>query len=1190
MFSRVSTVSLAASCAALLLVGQPAYAQLPPQQALQALESRPDLKVTLFASEPLITNPTCIDVDAYGRVWVCEGQWYRKAAKDPPADRIKVLEDTDGDGRADRVTVFAEGLLVPIGICVAGEKVYVAEAPNVWVFEDKDGDLKADGPPKALLTGFNGRNHDHGVHGLVLGPDHKLYMTVGDKGFDVTGPDGRRVRYQWGAMLRCELDGSQLEAFAVNFRNPYELAVDSFGNVWCSDNDRDGLRSVRVCWILEGGNYGWYGQPVLIRNPDGSYDPRYHWRVFRFGIVPYVLITGFGSPCGMTFYEGTLLPADLRGQLLHADAGPRLLRCYHVARYGAGYRATAETLLSGEKDAYFRPVDVCVAPDGAVYVADWYDQVVGGHAYNNPNQGRIYRIEPAGTRRRDRWRKPPFHSVDHALEALGSANLATQYLARQTLIEAGLAALEPLTVLARTAPAHVAARALWVLDRLGAPGQARVLQYLKHPDPRFRALAVRILRRHGTRYAAELFRLVDDPAPEVRRELLLAAARLDGPAVDNHVLKLAQSWDGADRFYLEAIGIAARQSDRRRELLVRELVSDRPRWGEREVILLRLLRGEERAGRELLAALGDGRIAAEAEPTVVDAFGHTPDPRAGRVLVRIAADRRRSPESRARALAALRIGLGQHWQALRGDRSLVDALTAALADDNLLQLACTIIAEQQLTELAEPLGTLATDSDRRTEFRLLAVQTLVRLGQQEAGERLARLLYEKAAADDDADRLRHEAARALVRLGRYQLLAKFFNDESVPVTVRSSIVKTVAAEREGALWLLPLVQGRKLGEPLRKAAILAAIEHADVNVRALYGPLAEGIERPRSLGEVVRPEQILTLPGDPQRGKKLFESGGNAPCIRCHMVRGRGGDIGPDLSQIGRKYDKAAILDAILFPSKAIAPEFRTYLVLTRRGRIYAGFIRQRSKQRVVLHTADGEIVALRASEIEAMRPQDASIMPEATIGSMTAQDAADLVAYLASLKEETVVVTGWWALGPFGFRDDEGFDRVYAPERRPGAVDLDRTYRGLGKRPIRWQPIGTMLFKGYRGIDLVRLCRTQGVRTNRIVYYLAVGIHSERDQEATLLLGSDDGVKVWLNGTLVHAKHAHRDAVYGEDEVPIRLRRGMNLLFIKLEQQQAGAGLIAALAVRAGVQFVPPGAAVIPTGEQRSNGPATWR
>src|SRR5262249_19534210 len=158
-----------------------------------------------------------------------EIQWYRGATKNPPADKIKVLEDTDHDGKADKMTVFADGLFAPMSVCVCVDKVYSFVHGDLLVWEDKNGDLVADDPPKKLLTGFSNQNHDHTAHSIIVGPDHKWYMSHGDTGFNATGTDGSKAAYRFGAMIRGELDGSKLETTAVNFRNPYEICVSSFG-------------------------------------------------------------------------------------------------------------------------------------------------------------------------------------------------------------------------------------------------------------------------------------------------------------------------------------------------------------------------------------------------------------------------------------------------------------------------------------------------------------------------------------------------------------------------------------------------------------------------------------------------------------------------------------------------------------------------------------------------------------------------------------------------------------------------------------------------------------------------------------------------------------------------------------------------------------------------------------------------
>jgi putative membrane-bound dehydrogenase-like protein len=233
------------SCCALLFAwfAATAAAQVPPEKAIATFTVSDGLEISLWAHEPLCVNPTCCDVDHKGRVWMPESINYRNRLRNQPlrrpeGDRILVLEDSQGTGKADKVTVFyqAPEILAPLGIAVLpyadgkGVKVFVCQSPDILVFEDKDGDCKADGPPTKLLTGFKGIDHDHGVHGILIGPDNKLYFTVGDQGVsNLKSSDGKGPVYNSNStdlraatVWRCDLDGKNLELIAHNFRNNYE--------------------------------------------------------------------------------------------------------------------------------------------------------------------------------------------------------------------------------------------------------------------------------------------------------------------------------------------------------------------------------------------------------------------------------------------------------------------------------------------------------------------------------------------------------------------------------------------------------------------------------------------------------------------------------------------------------------------------------------------------------------------------------------------------------------------------------------------------------------------------------------------------------------------------------------------------------------------------------------------------------
>src|SRR5690606_14739941 len=386
-----------------------------PENALKGIKVAEGLEAKLFASEPTITNPTNIDVDHRGRVWVCEAFNYRPKLTgndpNPQGDRIVILEDTDGDGVSDKSTVFYQGpeLNAPLGIWVMGNQAIVSQSPYVWLFTDTDGDDKAD-KKEIIFQGVEGEQHDHGMHSFVFGPDGKFYFNFGNEGVQIKDAQGNIIKdafgkevttenYKQGLVFRSNPDFTDFEVLGQNFRNNYEVAVDSYGTMWQSDNDDDGNQGVRINYVMEFGNFGYTDEMTgagwrANRTNKEAEIPEQHWHLNDPGVVPNLLQTGAGSPTGMLIYEGRLLPEVYWDQMIHSDAGPNVVRSYPVSKEGAGFTASIVNIMEGGKDQWFRPSDVCIAPDGSLMVSDWYDPGVGGHQAGDLGRGRIYRIAP----------------------------------------------------------------------------------------------------------------------------------------------------------------------------------------------------------------------------------------------------------------------------------------------------------------------------------------------------------------------------------------------------------------------------------------------------------------------------------------------------------------------------------------------------------------------------------------------------------------------------------------------------------------------------------------------------------------------------------------------------------------------------------------------------------------------------
>ena len=603
----------------------PALAQPAPATEPAATIIPPELftvpegfEVTIWAQSPMLQNPTNIDIDVHGRIWVTEGVNYRKhARRDPKGDRVVVLEDTNGNGRADKATTFVQepGLIAPLGMAVIDNRIVVSNAPDLIVYTDVDRDGRFDprfDSREVLLTGFNGENHDHALHSVTFGPDGRWYFSQGNCGAHFTDRSGKTFRvgssydptlsgstqiFSWkpidfagaksddghvyvgGFTVRMKPDGTNVEIIGHNFRNSYEQTVSSFGDVF--QNDNDDPPACRTTFLMEYGNLGFFSlDGTRMWNADrraGQSVPTAEWRQEDPSTIPSGDVYGGGAPTGIVIYEGDAFGEKWRGLLLSCESARNTLFGYFPKAEGAGYALERFNFLTtnqeqrfegvdfkggaksitGELKTFFRPSDVAVGPDGAIYVSDWFDPRVGGHQdLDDTRSGAIYRIAPKGFK--SVVPKFDLTTTEGQIAALKSPAVNVRALGYTRLLAQGAAAVAPVAALLEDANPYVRARAVWLLAAFGEGGLAKVEATLAHADPQMRIAAFRALRRiKSDRVLTHAAKLATDTSPAVRREVALALRDVPFASARDLLLVLARGYDGADRSYLAAWGIGA---------------------------------------------------------------------------------------------------------------------------------------------------------------------------------------------------------------------------------------------------------------------------------------------------------------------------------------------------------------------------------------------------------------------------------------------------------------------------------------------------------------------------------------------------------------------------------------------------------------------------------------------------------
>jgi quinoprotein glucose dehydrogenase len=971
-------------------------------------------------------------------------------------DRVRLVEDTKGTGKADKASVFADGFKnaadgIGSGVLARNGKVWFTCIPDLWLLEDTKGTGRAD-LKKSLHTGYGVHVAflGHDMHGLRFGPDGKLYFSIGDRGLNVTTNGKTIAAPDTGSVLRCNPDGSELELFATGLRNPQELAFDEFGNLFTGDNNADGGDSARWVHLVEGGDSGWRIGYQYLKGL-GVWNEEKLWHTRPTNTASYLLpplAHIANGPSGLTYHPGTsLLPDRYQKHFFLSDfrgsGGGSGIHTFTLKPSGASFEVT-----NREQFVWQVLVTDCdFGPDGGFYVSDWHE------GWGMPNKGRIYKLadpNKAGDATVAEVKKLLAEGFSHRSETdltryLDHADQRVRQEAQFAFAErASTAGVLQLDFILKHGKPLAKLHAIWALGQIGRKKVATdpkaydlVLAASSDTDPEVRVQALKVLGDGKVAAGAKAARAgLRDKEPRVRFYAAMAVGKIGDKAAFSDVLDMLKA-NKDDDPYLRHAGVMALAGIANKEALLKS--ANDASAPVRLATLLAMRRLEMPEVAVFLQDI-DPKIVLEAARAIYDvpipdalpqlaqrskgSLKDVPNPTVLRVL---AAHYRLGGKENAQALvnAAARsdVALPMREQALkmlaawenpsgrdwvvglwrpvksRPSSDVAEALRPALASlmtgpDKLRTEGAKLAAKHGMKEIGPALRELVNDKLRPAGVRIESLQALETLKDAALSDAA------KTALDDADPRLRHQGRRILLasasKADAVASLAKVLDDGAM-------------VEKQGALDLLAkrlpdseavlerwldLMLAKKAPPELQLDIVLAL---RDAKKPSINTKLA-AYEATRNAKDPMSYFRESVVGGDAESGRRVFFEKSEVSCLRCHKVAGIGGEVGPDLTGIGKKYKRDYLLESLVDPNKQIAKGYESVVVTLQNGKLLSGILKSEDAKELRLMNADGQIIAIPKAEIED-RGRGPSAMPSDLTQKLSRSEVRDLVEFLARLQ-----------------------------------------------------------------------------------------------------------------------------------------------------------------------------------------------